>query len=71
MDAAKGGCEGCMVGVGDWPDVDAFGREPRTGTAGEDDIFMLAGNVDCREDHGTEAAGSSSDCDFDHVETGK
>lgn len=66
MDASKGGCEGCMVGVGDWPDVNAFGRERGIGTAGEGDNFMLAGIEDCGEDDGTEAAGCSSDCDFDH-----
>lgn len=32
---------------------------------------MLASIENCGEDDGTEAAGSSSDCDFDHIEDGK
>lgn len=70
MDAAKSGCEGCAVGVGDWPDVTALGRERGIGIAREGDNFMLASIEDCGEDDGTEAAGGSSNCDFESVEVG-
>lgn len=71
MDATQGVGERCVVGVGDWPDVDATGSERGIGVTGEGNNLMLASIKNRGEYDGTEAARSSSDCDFDHIGYGK
>ena len=61
MNAAEVCGGGCMVGGGDWPDVDARGDERGIGSPRKRGSFVLPGGEDCREEDGIEAAGGSGD----------
>lgn len=50
------------------PDVDAFGGERGIGAAGEHNNFIVASIDDGGKDDGTEAAASSGNCNFDHIQ---
>ena len=71
MNATEGAGEGRMVGIRDWPYVNALSSERRIRVAGEGNDLVLACIEYRGEDDRTQAAGSASDCDFDHALRGR
>ena len=57
MHIVKNVHEGCMVGVGDWMDVDILGRKPGIGVGVESDGLAFPIVADRGDIHGEKAPG--------------